>query len=74
MARKIWVTVKPNARQTSVSKVSDTEYRVAVHAPAQDGKANQALIEALAEYLAIPKSAVRIARGHSSRKKLIELD
>ena len=73
MARKIWVTVKPNAKHTSVSKVSESEYRISVHAPARDGKANQAVIEALAQYLAIPKSAVRIAHGRSSRKKLIEL-
>jgi hypothetical protein len=74
MARKISVTVKPNARQVGVEKISEAEFRIAVRAPAQEGAANRAMIEALAEFLAIPKSAVRIVRGQSARKKLVEID
>lgn len=74
MARKISLTVKPNARHAGVEKISDTEFRVAVRAPAQEGAANRAVIEALAEFFAVPKSTIRIVRGQSSRKKLIEID
>jgi len=74
MARKVSLTVKPNARHASVERISDAEFRVAVRAPAQEGAANRAVIEALAEFLAVPKSTIRIVRGQSSRKKLIEID
>jgi uncharacterized protein (TIGR00251 family) len=74
MARKISLTVKPNARHASVEKISDAKFRVAVRAPAQDGAANRAVIEALAEFLSVPKSMIRIIRGESSRKKLVEID
>jgi len=74
MARKVSVTVKPNARHPSVEKISEAEFRVAVRAPAQEGAANRAVIEALAEFLAVPKSTIRIVRGQSSRKKLVEID
>ena len=73
MARRIYVTVKPNAKRADITPISDTEFRVVVPAPAQDGKANEALIEILAGYFRVPKSKITILRGHSARKKLIEL-
>ena len=73
MERKIAVTVKPNAKKAEVTQLANSEYRVEVREPAQDGKANQAVIELLARYLGVPKSTVRINRGLSSRHKLLEL-
>ena len=74
MAREISLTVKPNARHASIEKISESEFRIAVRAPAQEGAANRAVIEALAEFFAVPKSTIRIVRGQSSRKKLVEID
>lgn len=73
MANKIWVTVKPRAKREAVEQVGDGAYVVLVRAPAREGKANQALTEILAEYFSVAKSAVRIVRGETSRKKLIEI-
>jgi len=44
-----------------------------VRAVPEDGKANAALIELLAETLSVPKSAVRIAAGGSARLKRIDI-
>jgi uncharacterized protein len=74
MAGRISVTVKPNARNASVTPVSDREYRISVQAPARDGKANDAVIEILADYFAVPKSKIKIIRGHTGRKKLVAID
>jgi uncharacterized protein len=74
MARKFWVTVKPLAKKESVAQQSDLELVVSVHAPARDGKANGRLVEILADYFHTAKTQVRILHGHSSRKKLIEVD
>jgi uncharacterized protein len=73
MARRLSVTVKPNAKSATITKLSDTEYRVSVHAPAEDGKANRAVIELLAEYFCVPKSAIKIVRGQFARKKWVEI-
>lgn len=73
MSLKIAVSVKPNAKKAEVIKLSASEYRIAVRAPAQDGQANQAVIELFADYLGVTKSAVKIIRGHSSRHKLLEI-
>lgn len=70
---KIWVSVKPQAKVEEVKKISEEEYVASVHAPAREGKANEALIELLASYFSVPKSAVRIVRGQSGRRKLMEI-
>jgi uncharacterized protein (TIGR00251 family) len=57
-----------------IRKLSEREYEMHVHASAREGKANRAVIDLLAEYFSVPKSAVRILRGESSRKKLVEID
>ena len=54
--------------------MSDGTWRVAVSAPAEDGKANAAVIEALAEKFDVPKGAVKIVRGLTGRLKEVEIN
>jgi len=49
------------------------ELSLKVTAAASQGKANTAVIELLARELDIPKSAISIKRGATSRHKLLEL-
>jgi uncharacterized protein (TIGR00251 family) len=72
-AVKIWVAVKPQSKTAEVKKISDGEYSVSVRAPAREGKANEAVIQILAEYFDVPKSSVRILRGQAARRKLMEI-
>ena len=61
-------------RQKSPSlELAEKQYRVAVREAAQDGKANRALVDILADYFGVAKSTVKIIRGHSARHKLIEI-
>ena len=73
MAQRIAVIVKPKARKPEIVKISPENYRIAVREPAQNGQANEAVINLLAEHLNIPKSKLKIVRGVSSRHKLIEI-
>jgi len=73
MALKIWVTVKPQAKKDEVRKITDGEYIALVTAPPRAGKANRALIEVLADYFSVAKSSIRIVRGQSGRRKLVEI-
>lgn len=70
---RIWVTVKPQSGKEEVKEIADGEYIAFVYAPAREGKANEALIELLAGYFSVPKSSVKIIRGQTSRKKLVEI-
>lgn len=47
--------------------------KIRVAAPALDGRANEALVEFLAERLGIPKRDIRLVSGERSRKKRFEI-
>ena len=66
------VHTHPNARSNRLELKGNTLH-VYVTAPAQEGKANQAVIALLAEHLRVAKSRVIIIRGHASRLKRIEV-
>lgn len=69
---RIRVKIKPNAKATSV-KEEQGEYAVSVKAPPAEGKANEALIRALAEHFSVARSRVRIVSGASGRRKVVEI-
>ncbi len=73
MPRRIEVHVKPRSRTQGVEVRSDGVWIVRVNAPAVDGKANAALVDVLAEYLACPRRLVTILSGHTSRHKRVEI-
>jgi len=70
---KIEVQVKPNARKEGIEKTSEGIYKISVNAPPEGGRANAAVIELLAEHFKVRKSSITILRGHSGKKKLIEI-
>ncbi|MFQ5681827.1 MAG: DUF167 domain-containing protein [Candidatus Binatia bacterium] len=74
MPFKIWVTVKPQAKREEVKKTIIGEYLALVRTPAREGKANKALVKLLADHFSVPKSSIRIIRGQSSRRKLVEIE
>ena len=69
----IFVTAKPGARITKIVEIDSTHFRISVHAPAHEGKANTAIIDALADHLGIPKSRVRLLRGEKYKEKVFEI-
>ncbi|MBI4596813.1 MAG: DUF167 domain-containing protein [Candidatus Omnitrophica bacterium] len=70
---RVAVHVTPGAKRRRIEAKPDGSLRVTLPEPAQDGRANSALIAALAEHFQVSKRAVRILHGLSSRRKLIEI-
>jgi len=70
---KIWVLVKPHSKTGEVRKISEGVYSASVAAPPREGKANQALIDLLADHFSVPKSSVRIVQGQTGKRKLVEI-
>ena len=68
------IKVKPNARKNELQKLPGGSLRVKIKAPAQDGKANEALIEFLSDLLKLSKSKIRIVSGHTAPFKKLEID
>ncbi len=67
------MTVKANAKKVDVQRIDSGAYLARVKAQAREGRANQDLVEALADYFSVPNSAVRIIHGQTTRRKLIEI-
>ncbi len=71
------VRAQPGAKRTSIGGIygegAAAQLKVAVHAPALEGRANAALVDFLAETFALPKNAVEIISGDGSRSKVVML-
>lgn len=68
------VQVAPRASREAVLGVHDGALKVALTAPPVDGAANEALVAFLARALGVPKRAVRITGGQTSRRKRVEVE
>ena len=66
--------VQPGARRTAIVGPHGDRLKVAVASPPADGRANTALMEFLAQRLALPKSCLRLVSGASSREKRVAID
>lgn len=70
---RITVRVIPRSRKNEVSW-EDNVLKVRLTAPPIDGAANEALIILLASRLRVPKRALRIVQGATSRQKVLEIE
>ena len=70
---KITVLAKPNSRKESIEMNPDGSLSIKVNAVPEDGKANKRIVEMLADYYNIPKSAIRLIVGPTSKKKIFQI-
>jgi uncharacterized protein len=68
------IRVQPRAKRSEVAGERGGAVVIRVSAPPVDGKANEAVCRLIAERVRVPKSAVRIVRGESSRDKIVRID
>ena len=68
------VRVQPRASKDEIAGEMAGALKIRLRAPALEDRANEALIEFLAELLKTPKSAVRLLSGERSRTKRVEVD
>ncbi|HEX2861373.1 MAG TPA: DUF167 domain-containing protein [Lacunisphaera sp.] len=64
----------PNAPRSEVVGWLGAALKVKVHAPAVEGRANEALLDFLAEHLGLPRRAVTLVRGEKSRQKVVRIE
>lgn len=71
---RIAVHVTPKSGRDEVVGWRGGELSVRVTAAPEEGKANAAVCGLLARSLGLPKRAVRVVRGESSRHKQVEIE
>ena len=67
------VRIQPRASKDEIIGEIAGALKIRLQAPAVEGRANEALIEFLAQLLKSPKGAVRILSGERSRIKRLEI-
>ena len=66
--------IQPGAKKTEFAGLHGDALKIRLAAPPVDGKANEALVKFVAETLGIARSEVTIKSGHTSRRKVVEID
>lgn len=64
---------QPRARRSALACSQQGTLKAAVTAPAEDGKANRAVIELLAAEWRLPKSSFKVMRGAAARDKTVSI-
>lgn len=68
------VYVQPGAKRSEFAGRHGERIKIRLAAPAVDNKANEALIEFLAEHYRVPRRQVRITSGLKSRQKRVVIE
>ncbi|GAB6183275.1 DUF167 domain-containing protein [Thermodesulfovibrio hydrogeniphilus] len=67
------IFVKPGAKTSGIEEIEGDTIKIKVRSQPHDGLANKELLEVLAEFLSVPKSKIEIARGKTSKHKIIRI-
>ena len=73
MSKTLNVRVTPHAKQNKVVE-GDGVLRVYTTVAPENGRANSAVVELLADYLDVPKSRIKILKGLTGRDKVVAVD
>lgn len=68
------VKAVPNSPRNAIAGRLGEAVKIKVNAPALEGRANDALLSFLAETLALPRRAVTVQTGDTSRHKLVRIE
>ena len=70
----IKVKVFPNSKKQEIIKRAKDSFDVKVKAKPIKGQANREVIKALASFLKIPESRIRMIKGFKQRNKIFEIN
>lgn len=77
---RIFIRAKPGVKKAYIKETIDLfekkgerHFVVAVSERAIEGKANRAIEKAIAEYLNVARSRVRVVSGQSAKEKIVEI-
>lgn len=70
---QVAVFVQPSGRKNEIIGKHGEAWKIRIQAPPVDGKANEVLIEYVAEILGLSRKDVVLVRGQTSRNKVLEI-
>ena len=73
MTSRLAIRVMPRSSKNGIDGVRDGRILVRVTAPPVEGAANAAVVAVIAAALDLPRHAVRVVAGDTSRNKTVEI-
>jgi uncharacterized protein (TIGR00251 family) len=73
-ALRVRIHVQPRASRNEIVGLHGAALKVRLQAPPVEGAANDALVALIADRLRVPKRAVRVVGGATSRSKTVEIE
>ena len=67
------VRVQPRAKRNAIRPGAGGGLKVYVTAPPEDGRANEAVVEIIADWLGVKRRQVEILSGETNRNKVIRV-
>lgn len=67
------VYVQPGASKSEFVGPHNGSLKIRIKSPPVDGKANEALVEFLADFLQITKRSVEVIKGQTQRNKIVKI-
>ena len=71
---RLFIKVKTRSKKPGVERIDESNLIVRVGEAPVEGKANQAVIKALVEYLNIASWRIKILSGATSSNKVVEIN
>jgi uncharacterized protein (TIGR00251 family) len=70
---RLSLRVSPGARKSAVVGRYGERWKIRIAAPAESGRANEALIELLGKTFGVARSQLRVVSGAAARDKIVEV-
>lgn len=74
MSCRLRLRVVPNAKRSEVVGAHGDAIKLKIAAPALEGRANEELVEFLADKLGVPRRSVTLVSGEKSRDKVVAIE
>lgn len=68
------IRVQPRASSDELAGIHGNSLKIRLTAPPVDGAANERLVKFLSDIFAVPRRAIKILAGESSRTKIVEIE
>jgi uncharacterized protein (TIGR00251 family) len=70
---RVRLRVSPGSRKTELAGRHGDGWKIRVSAPPEGGRANDAVLDLLAQRVGLPRRALSIVSGHKGRDKVVEM-
>lgn len=70
---RIYIKAKPGSKEEKVVKTDEENFIVSVKERPIQGRANDAIVRALAKHFGVPTYCVKILAGERAKRKIVEI-